>query len=136
VGEVWHRTGDAAWLDAEGRLWIVGRVADMVRRGDAVYHPAAVEAAARAVPGVSRAALIGDAAGAETALVVELSESGRGRRAGRAAVSALRERMAAAGIAVDRIELASELPVDPRHRAKLDYPAIRQRWGRAPLNRP
>jgi len=121
-GRVWHRTGDAAYRDDHGRLWIVGRVADVVTRGDEIYHPAAVEAAAQTLPGVGRAALIAD--GDEVVVVVER----RGRGPSPRAVVA---HLADAGVRVDRARLTRSLPVDPRHRAKLDYPAIRRRYGTA-----
>jgi hypothetical protein len=86
-----------------------------------VYHPSAVEAAARTLPWVARAALVADGRGG-TLLVVEPS-NGHRRRTGE-----LEELLALRGIAIDRIAFAKRLPVDPRHRAKLDYPAIRRRW--------
>jgi acyl-CoA synthetase (AMP-forming)/AMP-acid ligase II len=115
---IWHRTGDAAYRDEHDRLWLVGRISEVVRRGDATYHPSAVEAAARALPGVARAALVGD--GARTLLVVE--PRGTVDRA------ALVEHLAARGVVVDRVELTRALPVDPRHRAKIDYPAVRRTY--------
>jgi olefin beta-lactone synthetase len=120
-GAIWHRTGDAAYLDEHGRVWLVGRISDIVRRGEAVYHPSAVEAAARTLPWVARAALVGDGRGG-TLLVVEPSNGHRGRS------GELTELLAARGIAIDHVAFAKRLPVDPRHRAKLDYPAIRRRW--------
>jgi acyl-CoA synthetase (AMP-forming)/AMP-acid ligase II len=120
-GAIWHRTGDAAYLDPIGRLWLVGRIADVVRRGDATYHPTAVEAVARAAPWVERAALVGDGRGG-TLLVVEPAT-----RRGRDPAGLVRH-LAAQGVAIDRVALARTLPVDARHRAKLDYPAIRRRW--------
>lgn len=120
-GRVWHRTGDAAYLDDGDRLWIVGRINDVVRRGDAVYYPAAVEAAARGVHGVDRAALIEDGPG-RTAVVVQPNGS-------RPRADAIVRRLREVGVEVDRVAFAT-LPVDPRHRAKLDYPAIRSRFSR------
>jgi len=120
AGVIWHRTGDAARRDDRGRLWLVGRVADIVRRGEAIYHPSAVEAAARVVPWVARAALVGDGRGG-TLLVVESSE-----RAPR--LDELTTHLASRGIVIDRVALTPKLPVDPRHRAKIDYPAVRRQF--------
>jgi len=133
-GRVWHRTGDAGRFDGDGRLWIVGRIGDVVRRGAAVYHPAAVEAAAQGLAFVARAALIESSAG-ETVLVVEprLPRSLGGLRAAARAgavrpVEALRSHLGAAGITIDRVVMARRLPVDTRHRAKIDYPEVRRRY--------
>lgn len=119
AGVIWHRTGDAARRDDRGRLWLVGRVADIVRRGDAIYHPSAVEAAARVLPWVARAALVGDGRGG-TLLVVEPQAA--------ADPAALTAHLASRGIVIDRVALAPKLPVDPRHRAKIDYPAVRRAY--------
>lgn len=123
AGVVWHRTGDAARFDEQGRLWLVGRVADIVRRGEVVYHPSAVEAAARSLPWVARAALVGDGRGG-TLLVVEPTATPR--------IDELTAHLAGKGILIDRVEVTRKLPVDPRHRAKIDYPAVRRQFGVAP----
>ncbi len=119
-GVIWHRTGDAARRDDRGRLWLVGRVADIVRRGDAVYHPSAVEAAARVVPWVARAALVGDGRGG-TLLVIE--STARTPR-----LDEVTAHLAQRGVIIDRVAVTPKLPVDPRHRAKIDYPAVRRQY--------
>ncbi len=129
---VWHRTGDAGYLDDRGRLWLVGRVIDIVRRGAAEYHPSAVEAAAQTLAWVDRAALVGD--GAATLLVVQPRSSRlvparlRPLVAARRRADEVTRHLAARGVVIDRVRLIEQLPVDPRHRAKLDYPAIRRRF--------
>ena len=40
VADGWFRTGDFARLDAEGFLWIEGRVSDMINRGGLKVFPA------------------------------------------------------------------------------------------------
>ncbi|SDI69943.1 AMP-binding protein [Aliiruegeria lutimaris] len=52
---IWHRTGDAARMDTQGRLWLLGRW-----RADGISQPMPlqVETSARYWPGVSRAALV------------------------------------------------------------------------------
>lgn len=124
-GRIWHRTGDAAYLDAGGRLWLVGRIADVVERGGRTYHPAAVEAAAQSLALVARAALIAGPRG-EALLVIEPRRvSALATRPG----ARVRAHMDGAGLPVDRVAFARRLPTDPRHRAKLDYAAIRRTHG-------
>lgn len=123
-GEIWHRTGDAARLDDRGRLWFMGRASDAVRRGGDIYHPAAVEALAQTEPGVARAALLAVVPDeSELLLVVEPDKTARVQPA------ALRDHLAANGVHIDRVVTLRELPTDPRHRAKLDYNALRRRLG-------
>ena len=50
-----YRTGDLGRLDADGYLWYVGRLDDMVKVRGATVYPSEVEAALRTVPGVTHA---------------------------------------------------------------------------------
>ncbi|MBM4365221.1 MAG: AMP-binding protein, partial [Deltaproteobacteria bacterium] len=105
----WHRTGDTGRLDAQGRVWLVGRVADMVGE----LHPFPLEILAERVPGVRRAALV-DAGG--PVLAYEGDE----------AAAELRR---ATGI--DRIARVDRVPVDRRHNAKIDRARLRAMIGAA-----
>ncbi|HTR70740.1 MAG TPA: class I adenylate-forming enzyme family protein [Mycobacteriales bacterium] len=53
------RTGDLGRVDAEGFLWIVGRVSDTINRGGLKVVPQEVEDALRALPGVADACVAG-----------------------------------------------------------------------------
>lgn len=55
----WLRTGDAAYLDAEGYLFLHDRMKDMVVSGGENVYPAEVENVLHAHPGVLEAAVIG-----------------------------------------------------------------------------
>ena len=55
----WLHTGDLGYLDAEGFLYIVDRLKDMIISGGENVYPAEVEAAIYAFPGVSQCAVIG-----------------------------------------------------------------------------
>jgi len=57
----WYRTGDLGRLDADGDLWVVGRVDDMVISGGENIHPTEVEDTLVAHPAVIEAAVIGTA---------------------------------------------------------------------------
>lgn len=39
----WHRTGDQGYLDAQGRLWLTGRLADVIKTGGYRVNPDEVE---------------------------------------------------------------------------------------------
>ncbi len=118
-GEIWHRTGDAGRLDAGGRLWLLGRTGAAIRRRDEVLWPFAIETAARSWPGLHAAALVAD--GARAVLAVE----------GQAAnLSLWRDRAPALG--VDEVRMVKAIPMDRRHRSKVDYPALRKLLGLKP----
>ncbi len=56
---IWHRTGDAGYLDGDGGLWYCGRISDRVitARGD--MYSDLVEPVFNRYPGVGRSALVG-----------------------------------------------------------------------------
>ena len=118
-GAVWHRTGDAGYMDRQGRLWLLGRCAARIADERGQLYPFSVEAAAAAWPGVSRAALVG--LGNRRILVVEPGDGARFDPAG------LKSCLAWAGL--DEIRLLKRLPVDRRHNAKIDYPALHRLLG-------
>jgi acyl-CoA synthetase (AMP-forming)/AMP-acid ligase II len=120
-GTVWHRTGDAGWLDASGRLWLLGRCSAKIDRGDTTLWPFAVECAARNLPAVMRAALV-EIKG-RCILAVATSKTHP------SVLDQLRERLAWANL--DEIRPVSRIPVDKRHNAKIDYPALRAMLGRS-----
>jgi acyl-CoA synthetase (AMP-forming)/AMP-acid ligase II len=55
----WFRTGDVGRIDAEGFLWIEGRVSDMINRGGLKVHPGEVEEVIRLDAGVADVAVVG-----------------------------------------------------------------------------
>lgn len=112
-GVVWHRTGDAGYLDDDGRLWLLGRVRAALVDARGVLHPFAVETAARLfVPG--RRSVLAGARGRRILLV-----EGRLDGADRASLAdGLR------WAELDRIIDDVEIPLDRRHNSKVDYTAL------------
>jgi acyl-CoA synthetase (AMP-forming)/AMP-acid ligase II len=47
----WHATGDMGWLDERGRLWLSGRLADVIKTGGYKVQPEEIEATLAGVPG-------------------------------------------------------------------------------------
>jgi acyl-CoA synthetase (AMP-forming)/AMP-acid ligase II len=116
VGDaVWHRTGDAGYLDARGRLWLLGRCVAGLADNRGVLYPLSVECAVSTVPEVRRVALVG--VGGRRVLVFE-----RRAQHGSGVPAALLRHTAWAGI--DDYREVPRIPVDQRHNAKVDYPAL------------
>jgi acyl-CoA synthetase (AMP-forming)/AMP-acid ligase II len=116
-GRTWHRTGDGGYMDARGRLWLTGRVQAIVRDDRGTIEPLRVECAASFEREVKRSALIG--VGSRRVLAVE-------PRAGmKIDLVRLERRLAWAHI--DGFRVIHRLPVERRHNAKIDYPALRRR---------
>ncbi len=105
-GSCWHRTGDLARWDEQGRLWLVGRAADVVRVGDRDLHPFLVEEEVERRPGVERCALV-QGEGLPPTLAVQGAIEG----------------IQIAGVRVLAVE---QIPVDGRHNSKVDRVLLRR----------
>ena len=116
-GEVWHRTGDAGCLDAAGRLWLLGRAGAVIRDERGTIYPFAAECAASQLAWIERSALAGH--NGERLLAVQL-----GARAPVDAERRVRETLSWARL--DRVVRLPRIPVDRRHNAKVDYPALKK----------
>jgi acyl-CoA synthetase (AMP-forming)/AMP-acid ligase II len=55
----WFRTGDVGRIDADGFVWIEGRVSSMINRGGLKVFPAEVEEVLRLDPSVADVAVVG-----------------------------------------------------------------------------
>ncbi len=58
--EGWYFTGDMGWVDADGDLWVAGRVDDMIISGGENIHPVEVEDVLARHTGVKDVAVIGE----------------------------------------------------------------------------
>ena len=81
----WHRTGDVGHLDADGRLWIEGRLQHVLTTAAGPVTPVGIEQRVEGLAGVSAAAVVGvGPAGAQVVavVVVTLADATSGDRAG------------------------------------------------------
>ena len=117
--QVWHRTGDLGQLDAQGRLWLLGRASARIVDSRGVLYPFAVECMVSSVPGVRRSALV-SLDGKRVLAIDWITQT----------ESALREvERLLAPFGIDAVRSVS-IPVDARHNAKVDYPALLARLGK------
>lgn len=111
-GTVWHRTGDSGYLDATGRLWLMGRTSATIVDDRGTLHPFAVECAAMRHPAVRRAALI-----RHQGKRILLVEPVRAMKI--PTDQELLEELSWA--CIDEVRSLKRIPVDKRHNAKVDY---------------
>jgi acyl-CoA synthetase (AMP-forming)/AMP-acid ligase II len=125
-GSVWHRMGDAGYLDAEDRLWFCGRLAERVMTPDGPLYTDCCEGIFNTIEGVSRSALIGvgESPDQKPAIVIE-PESGM--RPAEAAIleEAGRHRMTSA---IKQVFFSTSFPVDVRHNAKINRLELAKRY--------
>lgn len=117
-GTRWHRTGDAGRLGAEGRLWLLGRCDATVSDDRGTLYPFAVECGARLHDDVRHAALA--QWDGRRVLAVEPTSPRRGVDR-----QDLQDQLA--NVSLDEIVVLSSIPLDRRHNAKVDYPALHDR---------
>jgi acyl-CoA synthetase (AMP-forming)/AMP-acid ligase II len=110
----WHRTGDAGYLDASGRLWLLGRCSARIQDPHGTLFPFAAETAVYQDPKVKRAALVAHA-GRRVLAVEYYTPPTVGD------LDRLKEELAWTH---GEVRICPRVPVDKRHNAKIDYPAL------------
>ncbi len=124
----WHRSGDVGHLDEAGRLWIEGRLGDVVTTAGGPVTPVGIEQAVAALPEVLDAAAVGIGPAGIQQLVVVVVPAVHRRRpdlADEALADRVRTRIETVDVAA--VLVAPALPVDKRHNSKIDRPGI-ARW--------
>jgi acyl-coenzyme A synthetase/AMP-(fatty) acid ligase len=129
-GPGWHRTGDVGYFDAEGRLWVAGRLAHLITTSAGPIAPVGPEQRAESVDGVAMAACVGvGPQGAQVVVMVVVATTGphttdRLSLADPALAAAVRS---AVGVSVAAVLTTGRLPVDVRHNSKIDRVELARR---------
>lgn len=137
-GLQWHRTNDIGHIDAEGRVWLEGRVQHVLTLPTGPLGPGAVEAVVDRLDPVWRSALVGVGPVGTQAAVVVLELDGAAdpqytrTKPGLAPLALTDEVRAAVAEAFDGLDIAAVLvapsfPTDIRHNSKIDRPRL-ARW--------
>ncbi len=116
-GSVWHRTGDAGYLDESGRIWLVGRMKDAFSAGGQTRYTFPAEKALDSLPGIHRSALLPplySGGSIDSILVVE----------GYPDIHALGDVLRHHGFQNTRLYRIKAMPLDGRHNSKIDRQAL------------
>ncbi|MEJ1154520.1 alpha/beta fold hydrolase [Microbacterium marmarense] len=116
----WHRTGDVGHLDAQGRLWVEGRLPHVIVGEHGPVAPVGAEQQIERVAGVRRAAVVGVGPHGLRQAVAVVETVPRARRAALADPALAAEVRAHAGVTLAAVLAVSELPTDIRHNSKID----------------
>lgn len=116
-GEIWHRTGDAGYLDASGRLWLMGRCSARIQDARGTLYPFAAECVAMTFPFIHRAAFV-------SVNGKRILASEGNRRLAETDLSQLKSALSWAS--PDEIRVLRRIPVDARHNAKVNYPKLQK----------
>jgi acyl-coenzyme A synthetase/AMP-(fatty) acid ligase len=125
----WHRTGDVGHFDADGRLWIEGRLVHVIVTAEGPVTPVGIERRVEGVAGVRRAAVVGvgPRGAAQVVVVVELPgirRSGLAPAPVRDAVRAAAADTSGVVPGIAAVLVVRTLPVDIRHNSKIDRVAV------------
>lgn len=124
-GSVWHRTGDLARIDDDGYLWVVGRIHNMITRGEEYYFPVSAEIILKRFDFVKRCAFLGlpdEKLGQRTAVVIETVDGYKDIEVGMKDIQRVFEKNR---IVVDSFYVVDSIPMDPRHHSKVEYAILR-----------
>ncbi len=126
-GDLWHRMGDAGYIDETGNLWFCGRKDHRVISGGKVYYSVKTEAIFNNHPAVYRSALAaaGERPNQTPVIFIEsmpgmFPEDEAARHKFRLELMELsKQSELTSDIKMDKIYFIEKMPVDVRHNAKI-----------------
>lgn len=123
-GRTWHRTNDIGHIDAEGRVWLEGRLQHVVTTPRGPVGPGGLEALIDSDEQVSRSSIVGIGPTGAQSLVAVLDAEGTKLSPGLAPLdltARLRELVAElVGHDLTAVLVAPTFPTDIRHNSKID----------------
>ncbi|HEY9838379.1 MAG TPA: AMP-binding protein, partial [Vampirovibrionales bacterium] len=121
VGEQqWHRTGDAGYLDSQGRLWLLGPCQDCIQDKFGVIYPLTVECAVDYNRDVQRVAFFSYRY--QRTLVIEMADKTGDRTLFQRSLSSVLESLQWAN--VEALRVVEKIPMDKRYPRRVDRMAL------------
>lgn len=131
---VWHRTGDCGYQDEQGRLWLSGRVKDVIRYNGNALQPFLIEQKLDQDMEIQRAAVISH--DDQVYLFIQLKNAkcvNQDALVMRVTAIAT-EFLSPIGLSHVRYCKIVNMPVDGRHNSKIDRPFLHQCLTRTKIN--
>lgn len=128
-GSVWHRTGDAGYVDKNGRLFLLGRISQRITREDKIYYPLQIEPVINTLESVEKSAYFTVSNGL---IVLAYTDNGKSVVT---AENAIRKKIEELNLPCDKIIRVKEIPMDPRHNSKINYIMLRKSISRRKFGR-
>ncbi|WP_256336085.1 alpha/beta fold hydrolase [Microbacterium sp. cf332] len=116
----WHRTGDVGHLDAEGRLWVEGRLPHVIVTADGPVTPVGPEQRIEKLGTVRRAAVVGVGPRGRQVCIAVLETARGARQPGLASPELTDQIRAASDLEIAAVLVVPVLPTDIRHNSKID----------------
>jgi len=135
---VWHRTGDLARVDDNGYVWIVGRIHNVIERDGKYFFPVQAEVALKRQSYTRLAAYLGvpdEKLGEKTVCVVapKNNDDIKDEKLCAEREVEIRRVMDKNNIPVDQVIFHPDIPMDLRHRSKVEYGVLRDELKEAGL---
>jgi len=123
-GKVWHRTGDLGYLDEYGRVWLTGRLKNIVVLDNKILSSLMVEYVFDELDEVEKTAFVaGDDRGdGKPFLVVETKKGVNKLELDKKINSICKSK----GFPEMKIVYVKKIPLDRRHHTKVDYDALKR----------
>jgi len=135
---VWHRTGDLGRLDQKGNVWIVGRIHNVIERDGKYLFPVQAEVVLKRQPYTRLAAYLGvpdSKLGEKTVCVIAPKNNAEinDKKLCAEREAEIRRVMTKNEIPVDQVIFHPDIPMDLRHRSKVEYGVLRDELKKAGL---
>lgn len=115
-GKIWHRTGDAGFVDEHGRLYLTGRCNTLLYQQDKILSPFIYEYIINSVETVRCGTLM--RLDSKITLIIETK--------GKQDYDSIETELSMKGLSFDAIRYVDHIPMDQRHFSKIDYDKLKE----------